>query len=296
MKEPYAFLTLGAVAASCGMIWFLGHSNVEAHTPDAAPAGVERAADVDADLLELARELRDLERTAPAPVVRREHDASERSRAPLPQVAAAVYPPASGTWTRTLTGAGTRAVKEQRFARDGQRFFLENLGVEADAHHDHEGHRDDHGLADTETWLFERNPVAPLLGKACTSYSEDQVVVDVEWADLIDLGFGPTWNDLVALGVRETELEQLARTGETVTAFGHAFDVYRGLGVEVAWSDALHLAAYVERELGTSRERAELTALTLGRDAALLAAPYETHADWLRMDLVDWREEHHGTH
>ena len=297
MKDTYAILTLGAVALSAGLIWFLETpgAEVSAHTTT-APRSEAAPADVDPELIALARELRDLERTAPAPITRQPHAPGERSRAALPDVAAVVYPPASGTWTRTLSNAAGERVREQRFARDGRRFHLANLGVEASAAHDHEGHRDDHGLADTETWLFERNPIAPLMGTACTSYTEDEVVVDVEWPDLIDLGFGPTWNELVALGVQASELDQLERTLETVAAFGHTFEVYRGPGVELAWSADLHLPLYVERDLGPATERAELTGLTLGRNAAELVAPYEAHPDWLRMDLVDWREEHHGTH
>lgn len=297
MKDSFAFLILGAVALSAGLIWLLDPSGdaVLAHT-STAPRLAAAPADVDPELIALARELRDLERTAPAPIARQAHAPGERSRAGLPDVAAVVYPPASGTWTRTLSNAAGERVREQRFARDGRRFHLANLGVEASATHDHQGHRDDHGLADTEVWLFERNPIAPLMGTACTSYTEDKVVVDVEWPDLIDLGFGPTWNELVALGVQTSELDQLNRTLETVAAFGHTFEVYRGPGVELAWSADLHLPLYVERDLGSATERAELTGLTLGRNAAELVAPYEAHPDWLRMDLVDWREEHHGTH
>ena len=298
MKDTYSILTLGAVAVSAGLIWFLGNppAEVSAHT-SIAPGTSSAPTDIDPELIALARELRDLERTAPAAIVRQAHAPGERSRAALPDVVAVVYPPASGTWTRTLSNASGERVREQRFARDGRRFYLANLGVEASDSHGHD--HDDHGLADTETWLFERNPIAPLIGTACTSYVEDEVVVDVEWPDLIDLGFGPTWNELVALGVHASELEQMERTLETVAAFGHTFEVYRGAGVELAWSADLHLPLYVERDLGPANERAELTALTLsplGQANPELVAPYEANPDWLRMDLVDWREEHHGTH
>ena len=278
MKEPLNVLLVAVVAGSIGLIYCFGRDNqVAAH--DVQTNTVHQ---VDADLIALARELRDLEKTPPAPVVRQPHQAEERSRAPLPNVAPAVYPAASGEWVMKAELPGQpQLVKVQRFARDAQRFALETTV---------------NGVREEEAWLFERNPVAPLMGSASTSYYAESVVVDVAWPDLIDRGFGPTWNDVIALGVTEAQLAGLEPTGTTEFAFGHSFGVLAGFGWEIVWSDALYLQLRVTRTDGLVRESAELVDLKLVRDAEALRAPYEVHPDWERMDISDWREEHHETH
>jgi hypothetical protein len=147
-----------------------------------------------------------------------------------------------------------------------------------------------------DAWAFERNPVAPLMGVGSTTIPDERTVVDLTWPELLDEGFGPTWNELALLGVDPRVLETLSDSGEREGAFGLEFRVLRGPGIEIAWNDEHALPLRLEREVAGVVHTGRLRSLELGDAAELLRPIAELHPDWRRMDLSDWREEHHGNH
>lgn len=226
----------------------------------------------------LAALLRAQATTAPELPDRRARDPRLGARPPLPDEPTVTYPDASGVWR-----AEGRA---QTFARSKERFAVQTDTPLADDPRVAIGQT----LGPEGAYVFVRNPIAPLQGRASVARPAEEEVIDLGWPELLDRGFGPTWNDLASLGVTTAERAALQPTGATVEAFGHSFALLRGADTTLAWSADLHLPLYVER--GGERI-GELIALELALDVDALVAPFEAHPNWKRQDFVDWREDHY---
>lgn len=271
-----------------------GAGSASAAAPDSAPQDP------------LAAELRALARTQPAPVVRRARPAELTRRPALPAVEAVDYPSAGGRLR--ISYAEAKDPKFERggivlrtFARNAQRFRLTTSDPEnrpeqvrlpalADGHPHAQAVQ---ALGPDGSFTFARNPTAPQQGTASVALPGGELIVDLTWAELIDRGFGPTWNDLVALGVTQAERERMQPTGEQVERYGHTFEVFAADGVELAWSAELHLPLYVVRPAaGGLLERTELVSLDFEPGELDLKLPHELRPEAERMDFVDWRAKH----
>ena len=143
-----------------------------------------------------------------------------------------------------------------------------------------------------DVYLFERNPLHPLRGAMATFLPSERRIVDLTWPEVLDLGHGPTWNEIAGLGVEDPTRAGLRPTDRVERAFGLEFRVHRGEGVEVAWNAQHGLPLRLVRETPRGTEQARLTALELGAPADGLPSAEALHPDWQRIDLADWREEH----
>lgn len=155
-----------------------------------------------------------------------------------------------------------------------------------------------------QEWLFVRNPRdgRRVLGRLIDH--KERVILDYPEADLVDNRVARGWVDVFTIGVSPDRLADLCSTGRRKEQGGIVFDQYVAKGCEecktkfneVWWSNEQALPLKIVSSEAHGGWIQKSVAIRLGVDENVLRDPEERYPAYATMDMVDWREEHHGSH
>ncbi len=256
-----ALLAFFSVLASCG--------KVEASS----------GSPVDPGLLEKARELHALERTAPVPVAR-SGAALDITRSSSDAAEADYHAPALTADFELRDSAG-RALGTRRMVRGERHLFLT-------------------GVAGDQTWWIERNPVSLDRISGFRVRPEKGHILEFDESTLREEGPGGSWSRHCRAGVSREEIGTLCPTGEHVESFHSRFvrmlpcsEETRGGLTELWWSDELELPLRAVRETPEGVRELVLIGLRPEVDPAEIEHPAKRWPELEWMDIADYREELH---
>lgn len=153
-----------------------------------------------------------------------------------------------------------------------------------------------------QAWLFEQNSVDPRRALGMLIDASLSVILDHTEADLTDAGIAQGWVDIGGFGIRPPD-EHMTKTDSVRERGGITFTKYVPADMEATnlrelwWSDEYCLPMLVLIDVGGGRTReTEAVRITLEADSSVLRDPSARLRSFQRMDVVDWREKHHGIH
>lgn len=230
---------------------------------NAANTGSDRSNDIAQDIgvLETSR-----------PIVQDRETVSTWFDPPSLDARADTIAPATITVRSTIAGAST----ERRITRSRDRIHVEYVGS-------------------PQEWYLTRHAIDPRRALGQLVDHREKAILDYYETDLRDERIATGWMDALALGFPVTTLAHMTRTGERATIAGvEAQRLLSGDTLEVWWSDELIMPLRVRDLRDENAYRLEVTSIDARIDGALLQDPERRYTQYPRMDIVDWREEHHG--
>lgn len=151
-----------------------------------------------------------------------------------------------------------------------------------------------------QVWHFLRNPRDPRRTWARLVDPSKRMILEYQEVDLIDAGIARGWRDVFTLGVSPDSFRPLRPGGRKEERGGLTFTQWVPVDPsttevrELWWNEEHLLPLRIVRQTGHGTWTQEIRELRQVAGPLLLVDPVRSHADYELMDMVDWREEHHG--